>query len=362
MKYVYHIFIILIFFPFFSNGQMQMPSYDSAFAFSVNQSILDIVVVNDEKELLVSTATGVWSFSLDNYELRKLKIKNKDLPEEYYNRKESKDSSKIASNPSPFTKSILSSDGNYLIYFSLQHQYKNIYVYKKRRNRYKLHYVIKNPSNVNSVAISEDLILAAGSSHGQIRLWDLKDKSFIRLMEPNIAEGYVKHIVFSNSSRMAIGNGSLQSIVINYPLDSVENLWSFGMYKKPNAPGAYGQGVKQLEFAEDDSLVFIIIENLVFNALNIWDLNSNLIKQLPLDSINPVSFCYNKDHLFVANKNGGIRIYNLIKSQIINSFPSRQKALSRVLLSPTRKKLITVNKSGQIKIWNQNSELKQNIN
>lgn len=328
-------------------------SYDSIAQIQFEAEILNLEMDDSKAKIYISEKEKAWVFDINKGKLKELKISAKHLPEAQYVSKVGEKEVSF-SHPSPYQRAKFSKNGDYLVFYFCEHQHQKVFVYKKRFNRsYKLHVVFDHEKNINSVAISEDLILATGSGYGIIKLWDLKKKKFIRTMEAKISQGYVKIMKFSSHdpSKMIIGNGSSQCIVLDSKTDQIYQTWQIKWLQVPNSESRVGQGVNEVFFTFKDSLALISLNSQLHTSLNIWTIGANSHYQFPLDIIQPKSFGTFNSQLVIANSNGEFIFYDLSKRKISHRFNSHQNEIEKLKVSSSGKYLACFSKDGKLKVW-----------
>lgn len=328
-------------------------SYDSLKVLELNSAINDLTIDEAAAMFYISTKTGVWRYDLEKDQQVELTINPADLPENRYYIREFSKTTETVKDPESYTQSVFSKNGEFLVYYRLEHQYEYIYVYKREKQTYQLHAIFNNRANVNSCGISEDLELAVGSGGGQIRLWNIKSKSFIRLMKPDISTGYVASIKYSelDNHKIVISNGASESIVLNTKTDSVYATWKYGFYPIPGTKGSVGQGVKELTFTENDSIVAISLTNRVFSSLNLWNLNTNQVSQVLTDTVLPFPIDKTRGAIITGTSDGMVYSFNISSQKMTPLLPSDQDCLVKLKLSESGKYLMTVDENGSLMIW-----------
>lgn len=335
-------------------------SYELARVMHIDSPIHTLEIDDAASKLYISSKSGPWVYDFKTNLKHQLRIKLKDSPEFRYYRHNYDEKKIAAESYSSWTQTSFSKNGDYLVYFRLQHQYPYIYVYKRKNRRYRLDDIISNVAVPNSVAINDDFILAVGSGNGTIRLWDLKTKSFIRQMKPKISTGYVGAIRFSDldQNKIVIGNGGGESIVIDIRTDSVYNTWKYGMYPVPNTESLMGQSVRELFFTENDSVAAISLRNPLFYSLNLWNVYSNEVYQIPLDTLQPISIDKSDQGIFIGGVDGNVYLLKGKEYQLKALLPSPQVGLAKINVTKSGAYLVTADSSGIIKVWVQNEDIR----
>jgi WD40 repeat protein len=330
--------------------------YDSLFVLEFEHPIQDLEIDEEAGKVYVSSAKHFWSIDLTLKTRQEFKVKAKDLPAHRFYAKNGAENGKLVMNPTPFTETLFTSKGEFLILYRLQHQYEFIYIYRKKRDKYKLYQVFNNGAAINSVAVNNDLIMAVGSGYGQISLWDIKDKKFIRLMEPGISKGAVFYLHFSEDDKyIGLGNGSSEAVLIDYKTDSVCSTWKYGFMPVPGTEGRVGQGVNQIIFLEQQNTVAVQLNNMLHNSLNLWNTFKDSIERISPAIIQPLSLARDNSNLLIATDSDSIFIYDLVKGELTKSFPSDQKGLRKIEISDSGKYLISISGSGTLKVWLRNT-------
>lgn len=331
-------------------------SYDSLRVFNISEDLKDLTIDEEEGLIYISGRKGNMVYNITKGEMSTLKIKEKALPEHPYYTTSYIQETNPSLDPVLLRKSLFTHNGEYLIYHYLKHKYDYIFVYKRHKKCYKLYSKFKNEINVNSVAVNRNLIMAVGSSYGQLRLWDIKGKKFIRQMKTNRLSGVVASIQFSedNPNKIIISTGASKCIIMDIKTDQVYNTWHYGFIDIPGTESRTGQGAMDMNFANGDSLAIIGLTSRVHKSLNIWTTNNNAIYQESTDTIQPISYDRMDSVLFITDSTGTISEYNINQRKIINSFPSNQTDLKSLEFSDHGKYMVTRTGKGEIKVWLKN--------
>lgn len=331
-------------------------SYDSLIVFNVSEKLKDLEIDENNGLVYISNDQGVKVYNIDKKELSAFDIRDKELPEFPYHAIDKSKETPPSLDPVLLRKSHFTHNGDYFIYYYLKNQYEHIYVYKRHKKRYKLYSKFNNEAHVYSIATNSNLIMAVGGPYGQLRLWDLKRKKFIRLMKPNISTGVITSIRFSqvNQDKIIISNGACQCVILDTKTDQVHNTWRYGFIDVPGTTSRVGQGAMEMNFANGDSLAIISLTNRLHNSLNLWTTNSNKVYQESIDSIQPVSYDLVDNTLFIVDSTGTISEYNINQRKISSTFHAKQSDLNLLKLSEHGKYMVTANGKGEVKIWLKN--------
>ena len=337
----------------FCSGLAQGQNFDSLCYFRVDSEILDLQIDEDKGLVYLAYPDGTQVYNLEERELSNLKIRKRELPNYLFNKAAFPSNAKLVSQANSFRKALFSNNGDYLIYYNLEQQYEYVYVYKRRRSRYKLHQIINNQAAVNSAAINNDGVLALGSAYGQIRLWNIKGKNFIRLMNPNISTGAVFKIQFSeqNENTIIISNGASECVLINIETDEVKGIWKYGFIQVPDSPSRLGQGVTEMYLTNNDSLALIGLHNKLHKSLNIWHIDSNQLQSISTEIIQPIAFDFYQSTIYLADSSGHISEFDLKSHEINCSYSSGQEEIQILKISNTGKYLLCADRLGVVMIY-----------
>lgn len=327
--------------------------YDSLTLFNAVGEVKALELDEENGRVYLSNGLSVNVYNIAEGKLSSLEISEKNLPGYALPAKKKAQDSIPSLDPLVLRKALFTENGDYLIFYYLKHEYAYINVYKLYKKRYKLYTKFNNDASVYSLAVSQNLTLVAGSAYGQLRLWDIKRKKFIRLMQPKISKGVVSSIKFSedHETKIIISYGSSQCIIIDSETDQVEATWHYGFIDVPGAKSRVGQGAAEMTFVNSDSLAIVSLTNRMHTSLNLWTVKRKTIYQESIDRIQPIASDRLDSVLFIADSAGTISEYSINQRKLTRSFPSGQAGLKRLKLSKSGKYMITTTQQGEIKIW-----------
>ena len=328
-------------------------SYEPLSIFQVSGSVKDLEIDEENSLIYISSAQNTNVFNIENNELHEIQINEKDLPEFRYYSKEFSQETNMVSDPESLRRSLFTENGDYLIFYWLEHQYEYLFVYKRNNMQYDLHRIFNNRANANSVAVNRDLKLAVGSGGGQIRIWDIEDKNFVRLMKPEISNGAVFSIQFSdiNENKIIISNGASECIIIDIETDQVYGSWKYGF------SNGHGQQAMQMYLTNEDSLALVGLRNGYRNSLNIWATTNEEAYSISTNIIEPIVFDITGSVLYIGDSSCYISVYNLLEGEISNVFTTGQYGLELLEFSNYGKYMVTTDGEGEIKVWRKNEFL-----
>jgi WD40 repeat protein len=203
--------------------------------------------------------------------------------------------------------------------------------------------------NIESLALSPDgNTIAAGSTNGWVKLWDIKTGKFIKtLIYHDNFEKVVHSVAFSpNGKLLAIGRCGFIEL-----WDTID--WKFNSILKKG--GDYWDIINSLTFSPDGKT---IASGTKYKSINLWDISTGKLKMTlngHKDEVLKVVFSPDGKKIASGSKDNTIKIWDSTTFKLISTFEHQSARINAVTFSPNGEIIASGSGDGTIKLWDVSS-------